>query len=211
MIKSKINKYLIGDTKLVVVTKNRNEREIMDIYNEGIFNFGENKVQELLLKYENLPKNINWHFIGHLQKNKVKYISEFIYMIHSVDSMDLLKEINKQAIKNNRVINFLFQIKIAKEENKYGMNRDIFFNILNEKIYKEYKNVNLLGLMGIATLTDNKNQIKDEFSELKNIFEISKNIDNNIKILSMGMSSDYKEAIETGSTMIRLGSIIFEN
>ena len=200
-IKDEIDKKV----KIVVVSKTRSEKEILDIYKEGHKNFGENKVQEILEKYEKLPKNIRWHFIGHLQTNKVKYLIPFISLIHSVDSLKLLKEINKKAKAKNKVIDCLIQVKIANEDSKYGFNINEVSNVLNYAL--ELENVSIKGLMGMATNTNNNNLIDKEFKLLNTEFKKYKSKD--FDVLSMGMSNDYKLAISNESNMIRLGSIIF--
>ena len=192
--------------KIVVVSKTRSEKEILDIYKEGHKNFGENKVQEILEKHEKLPKDIKWHFIGHLQTNKVKYLIPFISLIHSVDSLKLLKEINKKAKAKNKVIDCLIQVKIANEDSKYGFNINEVSDVLNYA--SELKNVSIKGLMGMATNTNNNNLIDKEFKLLNTEFKKYKSGD--FDVLSMGMSNDYKLAISNESNMIRLGSIIFE-
>lgn len=193
--------------KLVVVTKYRSIEKIMEIYRTGHRDFGENRIQELIEKYKKLPKDINWHMIGHLQRNKVKYIAPFIYLIHSVDSHELLKEINKQAKKNNLNIDCLLQIKIAEEETKYGFNPDSFLD--EEKKIILLPNVRLKGLMGVATNTGNTEQIRKEFRTLKKLFDEIKKNTPTFTYLSMGMSNDYKIALEEGATIIRVGSLIF--
>ena len=200
-IKDEIDKKV----KIVVVSKTRSEKEILDIYKEGHKNFGENKVQEILEKYEKLPKDIRWHFIGHLQTNKVKYLIPFISLIHSVDSLKLLKEINKKAKAKNKVIDCLIQVKIANEESKYGFNINEVSDVLNYAL--ELENVSIKGLMGMATNTNNNNLIDKEFKLLNTEFKKYKSKD--FDVLSMGMSNDYKLAIRNESNMIRLGSIIF--
>ena len=200
-IKDEIDKKV----KIVVVSKTRSEKEILDIYKEGHKNFGENKVQEILEKYEKLPKDIRWHFIGHLQTNKVKYLIPFISLIHSVDSLKLLKEINKKAKAKNKVIDCLVQIKIANEDSKYGFNINEVSDVLNYAL--ELENVSIKGLMGMATNTNNNNLIDKEFKLLNTEFKKYKSKD--FDVLSMGMSNDYKLAISNESNMIRLGSIIF--
>lgn len=200
-IKDEIDKKV----KIVVVSKTRSEKEILDIYKEGHKNFGENKVQEILEKYEKLPKDIRWHFIGHLQTNKVKYLIPFISLIHSVDSLKLLKEINKKAKAKNKVIDCLIQIKIANEDSKYGFNINEVSDVLNYAL--ELENVSIKGLMGMATNTNNNNLIDKEFKLLNTEFKKYKSKD--FDVLSMGMSNDYKLAISNESNMIRLGSIIF--
>ncbi len=200
-IKDEIDKKV----KIVVVSKTRSEKEILDIYKKDHKNFGENKVQEILEKYEKLPKDIRWHFIGHLQTNKVKYLIPFISLIHSVDSLKLLKEINKKAKAKNKVIDCLVQIKIANEDSKYGFNINEVSDVLNYA--SELKNVSIKGLMGMATNTNNNNLIDNEFKLLNTEFKKYKSKD--FDVLSMGMSNDYKLAISNESNMIRLGSIIF--
>ena len=200
-IKNEIDKKV----KIVVVSKTRSEKEILDIYNKGHSNFGENKVQEILEKYEKLPKDIRWHFIGHLQTNKVKYLIPFISLIHSVDSLKLLKEINKKAKAKNKVIDCLIQVKIANEDSKYGFNINEVSDVLNYAL--ELENVSIKGLMGMATNTNNNNLIDKEFKLLNTEFNKYKSKD--FDVLSMGMSNDYKLAISNESNMIRLGSIIF--
>lgn len=200
-IKDEIDKKV----KIVVVSKTRSEKEILDIYKEGHKNFGENKVQEILEKYEKLPKDIRWHFIGHLQTNKVKYLIPFISLIHSVDSLKLLKEINKKAKAKNKVIDCLIQVKIANEDSKYGFNINEVSDVLDYAL--ELENVSIKGLMGMATNTNNNNLIDKEFKLLNTEFKKYKSGD--FYVLSMGMSNDYKLAISNESNMIRLGSIIF--
>lgn len=191
---------------LVAVSKTKPISDIKILYQDGHKIFGENKVQELLQKYEKLPKDIEWHMIGHLQRNKVKYIAPFVSLIHSIDTIKLLKEINKRAKENKRTINGLLQVHIAKESSKFGFSSDEINSILLES--SDYKNVNIIGLMGMATFTNNQEQIKEEFHALQSIF--LKNQEN-LSVLSMGMSGDYKIAIEHGSNMIRIGSTIFGN
>jgi hypothetical protein len=201
------------NTNLVAVSKTKPIEDLQEAYDAGQRIFGENQVQELADKYEKLPKDIQWHLIGHLQTNKVKYIAPFISLIHSVDSIKLLQEVNKQAKKNNRVIDCLLQIYIADEETKYGLGFDEVIELLESQDFTELENIRIVGLMGIATNSENEKQIKEEFYELKTLFEgikISyfKNQDS-FKELSMGMSADYKIAIEQGSTLVRIGSDIF--
>lgn len=199
----KIKKDLPVGVDLVAVSKTKAEQEILEAYTAGQVIFGENKVQELVEKYEKLPKDIRWHMIGHLQSNKVKYIAPFVDLIHAVDSEKLLKEIDKRASQNNRKINCLLQIHIATETTKFGFSEKEVNEILFRR--EQYKNVNIKGLMGMATFTNNNNQIKEEFNSLSNIFNKHKDLNT----LSMGMSGDYKIAIECGSTMVRIGSTIF--
>ena len=200
-IKDEIDKKV----KIVVVSKTRSEKEILDIYKEGHKNFGENKLQEILEKYEKHPKDIRWHFIGHLQTNKIKHLIPFISLIHSVDSLKLLKEINKKAKAKNKVIDCLIQVKIANEDSKYGFNINEVSDVLNYAL--ELENVSIKGLMGMATNTNNNNLIDKEFKLLNTEFKKYKSKD--FDVLSMGMSNDYKLAISNESNMIRLGSIIF--
>ena len=207
-IKANLNtilKSIPKEVTLVAVSKTRQNSAIIEAYQLGQRIFGENKVQELVQKYEKLPKDIYWHMIGHLQTNKVKFIAPFISLIHGVDSVKLLKEINKKAKQNNRVIDCLLQVHIATESTKFG------FDILdvNEAINSanEYQNIRIVGLMGMATFTDNKQQVIQEFSSLKIVFDTVKN--EHITTLSMGMSGDYQLAIEQGSNMVRVGSAIF--
>ena len=193
----------------VAVSKTKPVGDIEKIYNLGHKEFGENKVQELLEKYDKLPKDIKWHMIGHLQTNKIKKVIPIISLIHSVDSLKLLKKINNEAIKINKVISCLLQINISNENNKYGFTKDQTREIFNNKILKDFKFIRIKGLMGMASFTENKNQIRIEFKNLKKIFDELKIKNPELKIISMGMSGDYKIAIEEGSNMIRIGSKIF--
>lgn len=194
--------------QLIAVSKTKPVAEIQNLYEAGNLDFGENRVQELIEKQAVLPSDIRWHLIGNLQRNKVKYIAPYVHMIHSMESERLLKEINKQAKQNDRVISCLLQIRIAKEETKFGLEKEEAERILTT--YKElYPHVKIVGLMGMATFTENEDQIRNEFKELKSIYDSFKNHDESLEILSMGMSGDYKIAIEEGSTMIRVGSLIF--
>ena len=197
---------------LVAVSKTKPNADIMEAYNAGQRVFGENKIQEMVEKYDALPKDIEWHMIGHVQTNKIKYMAEFVSLIHGVDSFKLLKEINKQAKNNNRTIDCLLQIKIAEEDSKFGMTSEDATKILGSKEFSELKNVCIRGVMGMATFTDNQTQIKSEFSFLKTTFDNLKKLETtNFKpeTVSMGMSDDYPIAIDCGSTMIRVGSRIF--
>lgn len=203
-----IQNELPENVTLVAVSKTKPAEAIQELYDAAQLDFGENKVQELVSKYEVLPKDIKWHLIGHLQKNKVKYIAEFVHLIHSVDNLDLLKEINKQAAKYHRIIPCLLQIKIAEEDSKFGMEAELAEEIL--KNYKtEFPNVEIIGLMGMATFTEDENQIRNEFKNLRSVFDKLKTYNAQLKTLSMGMSGDYKIAVEEGSTMVRVGSSIF--
>ena len=198
---------------LIAVSKTKTAEDIQQAYDAGQRLFGENTVQELVDKQDHLPKDIQWHLIGHLQSNKVKYIAPFISMIQSVDSLKLLQEINKQAEKNKRVIDCLLQIYIADEDTKFGLGFDEAIELLRSDEYTALKNIRICGLMGIATNTDNEKQIKDEYYELKTFFDGVKTSffrkEPSFSVLSMGMSGDYKLAIEQGSNMIRVGSTIF--
>ena len=200
-------------TTLVAVSKTKPNEQILEIYNQGQRIFGENRVQELSRKSDVLPKDIEWHMIGHLQTNKVKYIAPFIHMIESVDTPKLLKEINKQGIKNDRVINCLLQFKIAEEATKSGLGVKQITDFIESPAFQELKNIRLCGVMGMATFTDNYDQVRREFKTLKNIFDQLKanyfSNSSDFKEISMGMSGDYKIAIEEGSTMVRIGSLIF--
>jgi len=200
-----ILKSIPKDVTLVAVSKTKKNSAILEAYQIGQRIFGENKVQELVEKAEELPKDINWHMIGHLQTNKVKFIAPFVSLIHGVDSIKLLKEINKRAEQNNRVIDCLLQVHIATESTKFGFD----IHVVNEAINnaKEFQNIKIIGLMGMATFTDNKQQVIQEFNSLKDVFETVK--DEDITTLSIGMSGDYQLAIEQGSTMVRVGSAIF--
>lgn len=200
-----------NDVTLIAVSKTKPNELIQEGMANGHLDFGENKVQELVSKYENLPKNIRWHMIGHLQRNKVKYIAPFVHMIHGVDSAKLLKEIDKQGQKNNRKINCLLQFHIASESTKFGFNLDEVQSLQNEEFFNPLQHVNICGVMGMATFTDDDEMIRKEFNNLKSYFEKLKTHfnPNDFKIISMGMSGDYPIAIECGSNMIRVGSAIF--
>ena len=195
--------------KLVAVSKTKPAKDILTLYNEGQRIFGENRVEELVTKHELLPKEIKWHMIGHLQSKKVKKIAPFIELIHSVDSFKLLKEINKQAKKQNRVISCLLQFHIAEEDSKYGFSLESGIEIIKNPDFQNLKNITIEGVMGMATFTENKEQIQKEFKNLKNISDEIKLHLPDAKEISMGMSGDYLTAIEEGSTMIRVGSTIF--
>ena len=198
----------IGDkAKLVAVSKTRSTEEINDAYNSGQKIFGENRVQEIVEKQKLLPDDIEWHMIGHLQKNKVKYISSFISLIHSLDRISLAKEIDKYAKKSNRKIDCLIQLKISSEETKFGLDINHLEDFYSE--IKKYNNVNVVGLMGMASFTQEKEKIIDEFSKIKELYDKMRLKNSNLKILSTGMSDDYKLALMNGSNMIRLGSKIF--
>ena len=195
--------------KLVAVSKTKSNEEIMEAYEAGQKIFGENKVQELVSKYNSLPKDIEWHMVGHLQKNKVKYIASFIKLIHSVDNFKLLKEINRQAKKYNVTIDCLLQIKIASEETKFGLSIDQVKPMLESEEFKSLKNISIIGLMGMASFTNNEEILKNEFNYLNDFFDGLRVTYPNITVLSMGMSNDHKLAIQYGSNMVRVGSLIF--
>jgi PLP dependent protein len=199
--------------KLIPVSKTKVPELIMEAYNGGNRVFGENKVQELVAKQEILPKDIEWHYIGHLQRNKVKYIAPFVHLIHAVDSLRLLSAINKEGRKNNRVINCLLQVHIAQEENKFGFNEVELEELINTTDWQSLANVKIVGLMGMATLTKNEDQVRKEFKYLATMWEKLKgmNLPKNIEMqeLSMGMTNDYKIALAEGSTMVRIGTAIF--
>ncbi|MBF02829.1 MAG: YggS family pyridoxal phosphate-dependent enzyme [Flavobacterium sp.] len=219
-----IKKTIPKQVTLVAVSKTKPISDIMEAYEAGQRIFGENKIQEMTEKYEQMPKDIEWHMIGHVQTNKVKYMAPFVSLIHGVDSLKLLKEIDKQAAKNNRVIPCLLQMHIAEEETKFGLDETELNDILNlllnaaKSNNPSFKNIKVVGLMGMATFTENQNQIQKEFQHLKTLFDTTKKhfgsvtcdtID--LNILSMGMSGDYELAISCGSTMVRIGSSIFGN
>lgn len=200
----KISKNIPEEVTLVAVSKTKPIEKLQEAYESGQRIFGENKVQEMVEKHAALPKDIQWHLIGHLQRNKVKYIAPFVHLIHGIDRFETLVEINKQALKNNRVIDCLLQAKIATEESKFGMSFSQIKKILDSKELNALQNIQVVGLMGMASFTKNKEQIKQEFKSLKTFFD-----ETSLKILSMGMSGDYPLAIENGSTMVRVGSAIF--
>ena len=200
-----LQKSLTNEVVLVAVSKTKTNADILQTYNSGQRIFGENKVQELVQKQEELPKDIQWHMIGHLQSNKVKYIAPFVSLIHGADSLKLLREINKRAAQNKRIIDCLLQVHIATESTKFGFDINEVEQAINNA--KEFQNIKIVGLMGMATFTDNKQQVIQEFKNLKTVFDNIKN--DKITTLSMGMSGDYQLAIEQGSTMVRVGSAIF--
>ena len=207
-----VRKQLINDTTLVAVSKTKPVKSILEAYQEGQRVFGENKVQDMVEKYHEMPKDIHWHMIGHLQRNKVKYIASFVTLIHGIDNFKLLKEINKQAIKHQRVINCLFQIKIAAEDSKFGMTEHELISITQSEEFSSLKNIQIISLMGMATFTDNKKQIKEEFLALSKLFKSLKKLrypNMDLRTLSMGMSGDFKLAMACGSNMVRIGSTIF--
>lgn len=194
---------------LVAVSKTKPVVDLMEAYHAGQRVFGENKIQEMAEKHQQMPKDIQWHMIGHVQTNKVKYMASFVDLIHGVDRLKLLNEINKQAQKHNRSIDCLLQIKIAEEDSKFGMTENEAENLLRSSALNNLKNINIVGVMGMASFTNDTNQIRTEFETLKSTFDRLKNIEQQIHIVSMGMSGDYSIAIDCGSTMIRVGSHIF--
>lgn len=207
-----IKSQLPAHVTLVAVSKTKPVADLMEAYNTGQRIFGENKIQEMTDKWEVMPKDIEWHMIGHVQTNKVKFMAPYVHLIHGVDSLKLLEEINKQAAKNNRVIECLLQVYIAEEETKFGLDESELEEILSTPEFKQLKNIRIVGLMGMATFTENKNQIEKEFKQLKTIFDkyAKLNTQNGqLNTLSMGMSGDYDLAISCGSTMVRIGSSIF--
>ena len=208
-----IKSSLPAHVTLVAVSKTKPVADLMEAYNAGQRIFGENKIQEMAAKYEEMPKDIEWHMIGHVQTNKVKYMAAFVSLVHGVDSLKLLAEINKQAKKNNRIINCLLQMHIAEEETKFGMDEKELQELLSSEEFKQMENIKVTGLMGMATFTQNENQIRKEFTHLNSVFEsLSKQPETlNLKpeTLSIGMSGDYNIAIACGSTMVRIGSSIF--
>lgn len=210
---NEIQAHLPETVKLVAVSKTKPNEDIMAAYDAGHRIFGENKVQELARKYEELPKDIEWHFIGHPQTNKVKYMAHFVSLIHGVDSLKLLKTINKEAKKNDRIIHCLLQFHIAEESTKFGLDEKEAVEILESEHFEELKNVKISGVMGMATYTDDKDQIRNEFRKLHAIYQFLKERyftnDNSFTDISMGMSDDYLIALEEGTTMIRVGSKIF--
>ena len=194
---------------LVAVSKTKPVVDLMEAYHAGQRVFGENKIQEMAEKYQQMPKDIQWHMIGHVQTNKVKYMASFVDLIHGVDRLKLLNEINKQAQKHNRSIDCLLQIKIAEEDSKFGMTANDAENLLKSSAFDQLKNIKIVGVMGMASFTNDTNQIRTEFETLKSTFDRLKDIEQQMHIVSMGMSGDYSIAIDCGSTMIRVGSHIF--
>ena len=207
-----IKKTLPENVLLLAVSKTKPEEEIMKLYDFGCRDFGENKVQELSKKYEVLPKDIRWHQIGHLQTNKIKYIIPFVYMIHSIDSLKLAEEVNKQAAKHGRIVNCLLQIKVAEEDTKFGFSPEEIIGLFDSGVFASLNNIKLCGLMAMATNTDDEEEILKEFSAVKNLYNllrINYQVGEEFKEISMGMSGDYPLAIREGSTIVRLGSTIF--
>jgi pyridoxal phosphate enzyme (YggS family) len=208
----KIKSTLPDHVTLVAVSKTKPVPDLMEAYVAGQRIFGENKIQEMVDKWEEMPKDIEWHMIGHVQTNKVKYMAPFVSLIHGVDSLKLLEEINKQAVKNDRIIDCLLQIYIADEESKFGLDGAELSELLSSPTFKTMKNIRIVGLMGMATFTDNQNQIQKEFSHLKSLFDGLQSLQTEnckLQTVSMGMSGDYQLAIACGSTMVRIGSSIF--
>ena len=204
----KIIKKEVGDNVLVVaVSKTKSIDCIKKAYDTGHRDFGENKIQEMTSKFNDLPKDINWHMIGHIQTNKVKYLAPYVSLIHSLDSLKLAKEVNKQAIKNNRIIECLIQYRISNEETKFGLNENEVMDII--KLQNNFSGLRITGLMGMASFVDDQNVIDKEFKKLKTLFDRIKLSNKNFKIISMGMTLDYNLAIKNGSNMIRIGSKIF--
>lgn len=206
---NKIKSSLPEEVTLVAVSKTKSETEIMEAYDAGHRVFGENKIQEMTQKWETMPKDIEWHMIGHVQRNKVKYMAEFVSLVHGVDSSRLLVEIDKQAKKYNRVIPCLLQMHIAEEDTKFGFSKDELDELIHSETFKGLENIKIVGVMGMATFTDNASQVRKEFKFLKSIFDDLKQQLPQISVVSMGMSGDFPIAISEGSTMVRIGSSIF--
>jgi hypothetical protein len=208
-----LKRTLPANVRLIAISKNQDISKITEAYETGHRAFGENKAQELFSKYPLLPKDIEWHFVGHLQTNKVKFIAPFVSLIHSIDSLKLLEEVNSEALKNNRVIACLLQFHIAREETKFGLSYDEAGALLTSSLYKEMRNIRLCGVMGMASFIDDMNAVRQEFRDLHSIFARLKetffSVDNGFKELSMGMTQDHPVAIEEGSTMVRIGTGIF--
>ncbi|MFT5736990.1 MAG: pyridoxal phosphate enzyme (YggS family) [Maribacter sp.] len=204
-----IRKSIPQEVTLVAVSKTKPVSDLQEAYDTGQRIFGENKIQEMTQKWEDLPDDIQWHMIGHVQRNKVKYMAEYVALVHGVDSLKLLKEIDKQAKKYDRVISCLLQVHIAEEDTKFGFNEEELLALTQNTEFIQLENIKVAGLMGMATFTDDKNQIRREFKTLHTLFETLKATLTSIEILSMGMSGDYEIAIEEGSTMVRMGSSIF--
>ena len=204
-----IKEILSDHVTLVAVSKTKSNEEILEAYKSGQRVFGENKIQEMAHKWKTLPNDIQWHMIGHVQRNKVKYMAEFVTLIHGVDSLKLLMEINKQAKKYNRKISCLLQMHIAEEDTKFGLDMSELDAIIKSEEFRQLENIKIVGLMGMATFTNDESQIRKEFKHLKCIFDELKNLLPDVSTLSMGMSGDYTIAIEEGSNMVRIGSSIF--
>ncbi|WP_300441825.1 YggS family pyridoxal phosphate-dependent enzyme [Christiangramia sp.] len=211
-ISENIKKYkseLPDNVKLVAISKTKPNEDILEAYRSGQRIFGENKIQEMTDKSEKLPEDIEWHMVGHVQRNKVKYMAPYVSLIHAVDSLKLLKEINKRARQNERTIQCMLQIKIAEEDSKFGIDAEEAKGILNSESYSKMEHVKVIGLMGMATFTEEEDQVRSEFKYLKSVFDKFKDEFPELKELSMGMSGDYKIAVNCGSTMVRIGSSIF--
>lgn len=206
-----IKNSLPENVTLVAVSKTKPVAELMEAYDAGQRIFGENKVQEMAEKFGQMPKDIQWHMIGHVQSNKVKIMAPFVSLVHGVDSLKLLEEIDRQASKQQRTIDCLLQMHIAEEETKFGLDEKELYDLMESDVYKNLKNIKVTGLMGMATFTENQHQIEKEFNYLKSVFDKLAAENPQLKILSMGMSGDYKTAIDCGSTMVRIGSSIFGN
>ena len=204
----KLKNELPENVSLIAVSKTKPIEDLMEAYNAGQRIFGENKIQEMESKWLEMPKDIEWHMIGHVQRNKVKFMAPFVTLVHAVDSFKLLNEIDKEAEKNGRVINCLLQIKIAEEDSKFGMDKNDALQLLTSEEYKKLQNIKVVGLMGMATFTEDEKQVSEEFGRLKTLFDSIKE-KHSLSVLSMGMSGDYKLAIENGSNMVRIGSAIF--
>ena len=212
MIKKSIDKILREipeHVQLVAISKTKSNQEILDAYNSGQISFGENKIQEMTKKFEDLPKNIDWHMVGHVQSNKIKYMAPFVNLIHGIDSFKALKIINKEGEKNNRLIKCLLQLKISNETSKFGLDDEGLKKIIFSDEYKSMNYVKIIGIMSMASNTSKNELIKNEFLYARKIFEEIKKFDEKFSVLSMGMSNDYKLAIDCGSNMIRVGSLIF--
>tara|TARA_R100000935_G_scaffold7095_1_gene15319 strand:- start:54 stop:713 length:660 start_codon:yes stop_codon:yes gene_type:complete len=205
----KYNAELGNDVTLVAISKTKPAKDLLEAYNAGQRVFGENKIQEMTEKWETLPKDINWHMVGHVQTNKVKYMAPYVSLIHAVDSLKLLKEINKEAKKNDRTIACLLQIKIAEEDTKFGLAAEEAKELLTSEKFSELNNIEVKGLMGMATYTDDEAVVRREFDYLKSVYVDLKRNNPEFEILSMGMSGDYQLAVECGSNMVRIGSAIF--
>ena len=212
MIKENINKFISKipeSVKLIAISKTKSVDEILEAYNQGQRIFGENKIQEMTEKYNLLPKDIKWHMVGHVQRNKIKYMAPYVDLVHGIDSFKSLKTINKEGKKNNRIIKCLLQLKISSESTKFGLEIDEIEEIINSKDYKELTHTKICGIMAMASFTEDKNIIKDEFICANKLYNQIRGNDDNFEILSMGMSNDYELAIECGSNMVRIGSSIF--
>ncbi len=208
-----LQKEIPSHVKIIAISKTHTPEQILEVYRTGHRLFGENRAQELIDKQPLLPEDIQWHFVGHLQSNKVKYIAHYVSLIHSIDSLKLLKEVNKQAQKNKRIIDCLLQFHIAQEESKYGLSQDEAAGLLGSEEYKKLQNIRIAGVMGMATYTDDMNRVRKEFQTLKRYFDFLKTDffadDSGFSEISMGMTGDYKEAIKEGSSMVRIGTAIF--